>query len=215
MSRYDFIRFGGFVNWADEDTDTFRKMKVCLPVKEPVEDDTKIGLISTDEDNPEEIAVSYSGRAAELIPWTDSFQEGYWKALIVAEANGAGTDVLLPMLKDAGLCLMECVFLMLRSDACKLFPVLCRLFPEVEEMFEIITWNDREYFVRELTLFRGTGGEYKTLVSVTGLQDVLVGKDGAPISDEAEAVDRKICYYFTDEEFLLPEERLVALAEDA
>lgn len=27
MSRYDFIRFGGFVNWADEDTDTFRKMK--------------------------------------------------------------------------------------------------------------------------------------------------------------------------------------------
>lgn len=106
MSRYDFIRFGGFVNWADEDTDTFRKMKVCLPVKEPVEDDTKIGLISTDEDNPEEIAVSYSVRAAELIPWTDSFQEGYWKALIVAEANGAGTDVLLPMLKDAGLCLM-------------------------------------------------------------------------------------------------------------
>mgnify|MGYP006987331102 FL=1 len=107
---------------------------------------------------------------------------------------------MLPMLKDAGLCLMECVFLMLRSNACKLFPVLCRLFPEVEEMFEIITWNDREYFVRELTLFRGTGGEYKTLVSVTGLQDVLVGKDGAPISDEAEAVDRKICYYFTDEE---------------
>ena len=158
MSRFDFIRFGGVVNWADEDTDTFRKMKVCLPVKEPVEDDTKIGLISTDEDNPEEIAVSYSVRAAELIPWTDSFQEGYWKALIVAEANGAGTDVLLPMLKDAGLCLMECVFLMLRSDACKLFPVLCRLFPEVEEMFEIITWNDREYFVRELTLFRGTGG---------------------------------------------------------
>ena len=35
-----------------------------------------------DEDNPEEIAVSYSVRAAELIPWTDSFQEGYWKALI-------------------------------------------------------------------------------------------------------------------------------------
>ena len=28
MSRYDFIRFGGFVNWADEDTDTFRKMNL-------------------------------------------------------------------------------------------------------------------------------------------------------------------------------------------
>ena len=213
MSRYDFIRFGGFVNWADGDT--FRKMKVCLPVKEPAEDDTRIELIPTDEDNPEEIAVSYSVRAAELIPWTDSFQEGYWKALIVAEANGAGTDVLLPMLKETGLCLMECVFLMLRSKACKLFPVLCRLFPETAEMFEIVTWDDKEYFARELTLFRGTDGEYKTLVSVTGLRDALVGKDGVPISDEAETVDRKICYYFTDEEFLLPEERLVALAEDA
>ena len=154
MSRYDFIRFGGFVNWADEDTDTFRKMKVCLPVKEPVEDDTKIGLISTDEDNPEEIAVSYSVRAAELIPWTDSFQEGYWKALIVAEANGAGTDVLLPMLKDAGLCLMECVFLMLRSDACKLFPVLCRLFPEVEEMFEnlLAELNYKRFMFKKLCI---------------------------------------------------------------
>ena len=110
---------------------------------------------------------------------------------------------------------MECVFLMLRSKACKLFPVLCRLFPETAEMFEIVTWDDKEYFARELTLFRGTDGEYKTLVSVTGLQDALVGKDGVPISDEAETVDRKICYYFTDEEFLLPEERLVALAEDA
>ena len=87
MSRYDFIRFGGFVNWADEDTDTFRKMKVCLPVKEPVEDDTGIGLIPTDEDNPEEIAVSYPVRAAELVPWLDSFQEGYWKALMSAQAR--------------------------------------------------------------------------------------------------------------------------------
>ncbi len=68
MSRYDFIRFGGFVNWADEDTDTFRKMKVCLPVKEPVEDDTKIGLISTDEDNPEEIAVSCSRQGSRTHP---------------------------------------------------------------------------------------------------------------------------------------------------
>ena len=34
MSKYDYIRFGGFVLWADESTDTFRKMKVCLPVKE-------------------------------------------------------------------------------------------------------------------------------------------------------------------------------------
>ncbi len=180
MSRYDFIRFGGFVNWADEDTDTFRKMKVCLPVKEPVEDDTKIGLISTDKDNPEEIAISYSVRAAELIPWTDSFQEGYWKALIVAEANGAGTDVLLPMLKDAGLCLMECVLPDAPERCCKLFPVLCRLFPEVEEMFEIITWNDRKFFVRELTLFRGTGGKYKTLVSVTGLEACWSAKTAHP-----------------------------------
>ncbi len=215
MSKYDYIRFGGFVLWADESTDTFRKMKVCLPVKEPVEDDTGIGLIPSDEDNPEEIAVSYPVRAAELVPWLDSFHEGYWKALMSAQANGASTEVLLSMLKETGLCLMECISLMLRSNACKLFPVLCQLFPDVEEMFEIVTWDGKEYFARELTLFRGTNDEYNTLVSVTSLQDVLIGKDGAPVSDEAEAIDWRICYYCTDEVFLLPEERLVALAEDA
>lgn len=215
MSKYDYIRFGGFVLWADESTDTFRKMKVCLPVKEPVEDDTGIGLIPSDEDNPEEIAVSYPVRAAELVPWLDSFQEGYWKALMSAQANGASTEVLLSMLKETGLCLMECISLMLRSNACKLFPVLCQLFPDVEEMFEIVTWDGKEYFARELTLLRGTNDEYNTLVSVTSLQDVLIGKDGAPVSDEAEAIDWRICYYCTDEVFLLPEERLVALAEDA
>ena len=68
---------------------------------------------------------------------------------------------------------------------------------KLEEMFEIITWNDREYFVRELTLFRGTGGEYKTLVSVTGLQDVLVGKDG-----KADAATKLECDYIA--QILLP-----------
>lgn len=216
MNIYDFIKFGGYVRWADDSTDTLRKMKVCLPVKEPVGNDTGIELIPMDEEYPEEVAVSYSVRAAELVPCPDSFYDGYWKALMTAETNGAAADVLLAMLKESGFCLMECVQLMLRTDACKLFPVLCRLFPEAEEMFRIVTWEDREYFARRLTIFRGTTDEEEILVSLTSLGNRLIdNRTGAPVSDDAEAVDGEIYYYFTDEEMLLPEERLVAIAENA
>lgn len=216
MNKYDFVKLGGYVQWADDGTDTPRRMKVCLPVKEPAGDDTRIELIPTDEDNPEEVAVSYSVRAAELLPCTDAFHEGYWKALMTAEANGAGIEILSAMLKEARLCLMECVQLMLRSNACKLLPALCRLFPEAEEMFRVITWEDREYFARRLTIFRGTADEEEILVSTTSLENRLVNDEtGAPVSDEAETADGEIYYYFTDEEMLLPEERLVTIVEGA
>ena len=215
MNRYDFIKFGGYVRWADDSTDTLRKMKVCLPVKEPVEDDTRIELTPTDEDNPEEIAVSYSVRAAELVPCVNPYQEGYWKAMMTAEESGACEDILLAMLKESSLCLMESVILMLQSNACKLLPILCRLFPEVEDTFLTITWKDKEYMARRLTIFRGTNDEENILVSLTSLEHKLIDDVGAPFSDEAEAVDGEIYYYLTDEEMLLPEERLVAIAESA
>lgn len=215
MNRYDFIKFGGYVRWADDSTDTPRRMKVCLPVEEPVDDNTKIELIPTDEDNPD-IIVSHPVRAAELVPYVDSFQEGYWKAMMTAEVNGAGKDILLAMLKESGLCLMESVTLMLQSNACKLLPVLCRLFPEVEDMFVTITWEDKEYLARRLAIFRGTDDEENILVSVTSLEHKLIDEStGAPFSDKAEAVDGEIYYYLTDEEMLLPEERLVTIAESA
>lgn len=216
MNKYDFIKFGGHVQWADDSMGVFRKMKVCLPVKGPVDDETIIELIPTDEDYPEDIAISYSVRAVELIPSLEPFQEGFWKALMAAEANGAGTDVLLAMLKEAGLCLMECVQLMLRTNACKLFPVICRLFPETERMLRVITWEDKEYFARCLTIFRDTCDEEEILVSLTSLERRLIDSEtGVPFSDEAESVDGEIYYYLTDEDMLLPEERIVTIAEGA
>lgn len=216
MNRYDFIKYGGYVRWADDSTDTLRRMKVCLPVKEPVEGDTRIELIPTDGDNPEEIAVSYPVRAAELVPCPDSFREGYWKAMMTAEANGAGGDILLAMLKESRLCLTESLTLMLQRNACRLLPVLCRLFPEAGDMFRTITWEGKEYPARRLTIFRGTDDEEEILVSPESLAHRLVDSDtGAPFSDEAEAVDGEIYYYLTDEEMMLPEERILTIVESA
>lgn len=216
MNRYDFIRFGGFVQWTDDNTDTFRKMQVCLPVKEPIEDDTIIELIASDGNRPEEASVSYSVRAAELLPWLNSFQEGYWKAVQEAEKNGAEENVLLAMLKSAKFCLMECVYLMIQSDACKLYPILCQLFPEMKKMFQVIMWEEREYPARKLIIFRGAKDEQKILVSVIRLQDRLIDSEtGVAFSDEAEEMDGNIYYYLTDEEMKLPDQRVISIVESA
>lgn len=216
MSRYDFIRFGGYVQWADDSTDTLRKMQVCLPVKDPVSADTLIELISTDEDNPEEVGVSYSVRAAELLPWLNLSSNGYWQAMMTAETNGAGMNVLSAMLKESQLCLMESIYLMLQNDAYRLFSVLCHNFPEVEDMFQTITWENREYLARKLTIFRGTHDEEDVLVSLISLENRLIdGETGAPISDEAEEVDGEIYYYLSNEEMLLPDEQVIPIVESA
>lgn len=216
MNRYDFIKFGGYVQWADNSTDTLRKMQVCLPVKEPVGADTLIELISTDEDNPEEVGVSYPVRAAELLPWLDLFSNGYWQAMMTAETNGAGMNVLSAMLKESQLCLMESICLMLHNNTYRLFPVLCQYFPEVEDMFQTITWEDREYLTRKLTIFRGTHDEEEVMVSLISLENRLIdGETGVPISDEAEKVDGEIYYYLTNEEMPLPDEQVIPIVESA
>lgn len=216
MNRYDFIRFGGLVQWFDDSTDTCRKMQVCLPPKEPIDDNTKIGLIQTNEDECEETPTSHSVKASELFPWLEPYQEGYWRGVQEAEKSGADMNVLLAMLTSSQFCLMECTYLMLQSNACKLFPALCQLFPEMEDMFQVITWEKQEYFARKLTIFRGTNDEQKILVSMTSLQDRLIDSDiGAPISDEAEEIDGDIYYYLTDNEMILPDETVIAMVESA
>lgn len=214
MNRYDFIKFGGLVQWADDNTDSCRKMKVCLPVRIPIGDNTSVELIAEGENIPEEVGRSYSVKASELLPWLNSFQKGYWKAVLEAERNGAGMNVLLAMLTSSQFGLMECVYLMLQSNACKLFPVLCRLFPKAEDILQVITWGKQEYFARKLTIFQGTNDEQEILVSMTSLQDKLIDNDtGAPVSDEAEEVDGKIYYYLTDCEMILPDKRIITLVE--
>lgn len=216
MNRYNFIKFGGYVQWSDDCMGAFRKMKVCLPIEEPVMADTLIELISTDEDNPEEGGVSYSVRAAELLPWVDMFHEGYWQAMMTAEANSAGMDVLYAMLKESRLCFIESIYLMLRNNAYGLFPILCQFFPKVEDMFQTITWENRDYLTRQLTIFRGTADEEKILISLISLQNRLIdSRTGAPVSDEAEMVDGEIYYYLTDEDMLLPDEQIIPIVERA
>lgn len=216
MNKYDFIKFGDPVQWFDVSTDTFREMVVCCPVHLPVKADTRIELIpmKNDNDDPDEECTSYSAWADELVPWLSPFQEGYWEAVLDAEKSGADRNVLLAMLKILKLSLMECVYLMLQSNACKLFPVLCQLFPEAEDMLTVIKWEYDEYFARKLTIFRGTDEEEEILVSVTSLENRLIDSEtGTPVSDEAEAVDAEIYCYLTDEEMLLSDERSITIAE--
>lgn len=209
MNKYDFIRFGGLVQWADNSTDTFRKMQVCVPPKEPIDGNTKIGLIHTDEDECGETPTSYSVNASELFPWLEPFQEGYWRGVQEAEKSDADMNVLL-----AQFSLMECVYLILQSNACNLFPALCRLFPEIEDMLQVITWEKQEYFARKLTIFRGTSDEQEILVSMMSLQDRLIDSDtGAPVSDEAEEIDGEIYYYLDDNEMILSDEMIIAMVE--
>lgn len=213
MNKYDFIRLGDPVRWYDGSTNTFREMVVRCPVRMPVMAGTGIDLIpmKNDEDDSEE---ECSVRADELVPWLSPFKEGYWEAMLEAEKSGADMNVLLAMLASSKLCLMECVYLMLQSNACKLLPVLYRLFPETEDMLQTITWKEQEYFVRKLTIFRGTNEKQEILVSMTSLQDRLIDSDtDAPVSDEAEEIDGEIYYYLDDNEMILPDKTIIAMIE--
>lgn len=214
MKKYDFLRFGGRVQWVDNSTGTIRKMQVCLSLQEPVEDNTRIELVAADEDSVGEVNISHSVRAAELIPWLNSFQEGYWKAIQEAEKSGADEEVLLAMLKSMSVGMTECIYLMLQSDYYKLYPILSHLFLEMEDVFKVIMWENRDYPARRLTIFKGTNDEREILVSVTRLEDKLIDSEaGAPVSDEAEEVDGDIYYYLTDEEMRLPDKSIAMIVE--
>ena len=144
------------------------------------------------------------------------FHEGYWQAMMTAEANSAGMEVLYAMLKESRLCFIESIYLMLRNNAYGLFPILCQFFPKVEDMFQTITWENREYLTRQLTIFRGTADEENILISLISLQNRLIdSRTGAPVSDEAEVVDGEIYYYLTDEDILLPDEQIIPIVERA
>lgn len=214
MNKFDFIRFGVLVQWVHDSTGAYREMQVCIPPKEPISDNTKIGLIPTDEDKYEETPSSYTVKAAELFPCLEPFQEGYWKAIQEAEKSGADEEVLLAMLKSMSVGMTECIYLMLQSDYYKLYPILSHLFPEMEDVFQVITWENRDYPARRLTIFKGTNDEREILVSVTRLEDKLIDSEaGAPVSDEAEEVDGDIYYYLTDEEMRLPDKSIAMIVE--
>ena len=68
MKKYDFIRFGGCVQWVNDSEGTCLTMQVCTPPY-PINDNTKIALIlSNVNDFIDETGQSYSVNASELIP---------------------------------------------------------------------------------------------------------------------------------------------------
>lgn len=214
MDRYDFIKLGGTVQWFDDSENVIHIMQVCHIVNMPIKGDTQISLIPKEEDTPEEMCNSFSVRANELIPFPTSFRQGYWKAVKEAMENGADEKVLLPMLEGMCFDFSECIYLMLANDTCILYPLLCGLYPEMEEVLEIITWQGRRYPARKMVIFKGTKDEQKILVSVTRLQYMLIDTDsGAPVSEQAEKVDEQIYYYLTDTEMKLSEEMIILMME--
>lgn len=215
MSRYDFIKFGGSVQWYDDTSGSYHTMKVCYPVPLPVNEDTEISLIPAKDKECEVICIPSSVKASGLVPCPSSFDEGFWKALTEARKNGASDDVLLAVLRSSGMGVAECIHLMYGSNHYGLYPVLCRLFPETEEIFRIITWKGKDYPARRLTIFKGTPEELEILVSVESLlRELIDGNTGVPVSDEAEEVDGQIYYYLADEEITLPDGRIVTITEN-
>lgn len=216
MNKYDFIRFGESVQWFDDNADRFRTMQVCLPFNSPVNDDTEISLIPSGEDECEEEHKDYSVRASELLPCITPFHAGFWQALSEAQKNGAGEATLLAVLRSLNIDMATCILLMHRSGYYHLYPVICQLYPGAEEIFQVITWEDKDYPARKLAIFRGMPEEQEVLVSVTELSSKLIDSEtGCPISEEAEELDGTIYYYLTEVEMGLPDRSVIALVESA
>ncbi len=218
MKKYDFIRFGGLVQWKNDITDTCRIMQVCCPPPNPITGNTEIKLIPTDDSaNTEEESKSYSVSAKELSPQITPFNYGYWCALQTAIRAGADTNVSIEILRDTRLTFEECLFYMQYSNSYtdKLYSIIDLLFPEESKHYshiQTITWNEREYPTKKLTIFKNTKEEQEVTVSVTKLGHLLIDNE-APISDEAEELDSCIFFYLLDQEINLPDEDIIEILE--
>lgn len=219
MNKYEFIKFGECLQWKDVTTGSCRKMQVCISPNLPINDETLIDLIPSDEED--EGPSSYSVKACELIPILTEFNRGYWCALQDAISNGADTTVINSMLKCAGFTYDECMRHIEASDFYKdkLLPVIKSMFPEESKHFaeiEMITWNDRQYPSKSLTIFKGDKHEQEATVSIEELQFELLDEvECTPVSDEAEELDDQIYYYLSKEEFELPDDEIVEILENA
>ncbi|MDC1809099.1 hypothetical protein POZ03_01335 [Bacteroides uniformis] len=216
MNKYDFIRFGESVQWFDNKTDRFRTMQVCQPFNSPVNEDTEISLIISDKDECEEVYVSHSVKASELIPCITPYHTGFWQALSEVQKNGTSEATLLAVLRSLNIDMATCILLMHRSGYYRLYPVICQLFPGTEDIFQVITWEGKDYPARKLTIYHGMPEEQEVLVSVAELSGKLINSEtGCPVSEEAEELDGTIYYYLTEDEMGLPDSSVIALVESA
>lgn len=121
MRKFQFIRFGGKVQWVNDSTDTCRIMQVCTPTPEVITEDTTISLILADEDEcaEEEQSVSYAVRAGELTPFLTSYHDGFWQVMLAALESGSNASVVRTILKSFSLSYEECMLLIQRFDQYK------------------------------------------------------------------------------------------------
>lgn len=224
MRNYDFIKFGECVRWKDNINDTCRTMQVCNPPKYPIDDHTRISLITTEENEVEEIASSYSVCAYELFPVLRPFDEGYWHALQMALSAGADSTIVGAMLRSSNLTYEECLLLMQHtpspSSKEQLFPIISSVFPGKLKFISLafdITWEGKNYPAKDFILFKGTKEEEEVTVSTSELNMKLIDEeDGLPTSDEAEILDNDIYYYMSEEELMnLTDEEIITILENA
>ena len=121
MRKFQFIRFGGKVQWVNDSTDICRIMQVCTPTPKVITEDTIISLISADEDEyaEEEQSVSYAVRAGELTPFLTSYHDGFWRVMLAALESGCNASVVRTILKSFSLSYEECMLLIQRFDQYK------------------------------------------------------------------------------------------------
>lgn len=121
MRKFQFIRFGGKVQWVNDSTDTCRIMQVCTPTPEVITEDTTISLILADEDEyaEEEQSVSYAVRAGELVPLLTSYHDGFWRVMLAVLESGGNVSVVRAILEKFSLSYEECVLLIQRFDQYK------------------------------------------------------------------------------------------------
>lgn len=149
------------------------------------------------------------------------FNRGYWCALQDAVSNGADSTVIDSMLQCAGFTYEECMRHIENSDFYKekLLPIIKSKFPEESKHYAeitMITWKNRQYPSKSLTIFKGDKEEQEVIVSIDELQlELLDEEECTPVSDEAESLDNTIYYYLTKEEFELPDDEIIEILENA
>ena len=121
MRKFQFIRFGGKVQWVNDSTDTCRIMQVCTPTPEVITEDTTISLILADEDEyaEEEQSVAYAVRADELVPLLTSYHDGFWRVMLAVLESGGNVSVVRAILERFSLSYEECMLLIQRFDQYK------------------------------------------------------------------------------------------------
>lgn len=222
MRKYDFIRFGQCVQWEDDITGICRTMQVCCPLPNPITDNVKIQLIPSDSDNyAEEESISYSASACELFPLSTPYNDRYWCALQTAMTVGADRTVLSEMLRKSNLTFEECLLYMQYSNSYsgKWYAIVDSVFPEESKYYshiETITWNEKKYATKKLTIFKDTIDEKEVIISVIELEHKLIDRrNDIPISNEAKKMDADIYFYLREKEINLPDDEIIAIVESA